>query len=46
MTKKSHARLMRDAWTKENLKKLMEIAEVSPEEKKEIEDKMEEFKIK
>lgn len=46
MTKKSHARLMRDSWDKAQLEELMKIAETTPEERKEIEELIRKFKIK
>ena len=46
MTKKSMRRLVRDAWKREDVEKLVELAELTPEEEKEIRDKMKDYDLK
>lgn len=46
MTKKSHSRLMRDTWSKDQLLELIKLAEYSPEEEKEVLDLIKKWKIK
>lgn len=46
MTKKSHSRLMRDTWNKDQLLELIKLAEYTPEEEKEVLDLIKRFNIR
>lgn len=46
MTKKSHRRLIRDAWKRKDVEELIKLADLTDEEIKELRDKIEEYDLK